>query len=127
MTRCSGLDLFVSAGPSEEQCTSVIAAVLGLGRARLVQAEDFDALLAAIESATAGWVVCHYSGDADYPYRFDVNLIDGRSPIDLVPEIVRKLGVAIVVPDDGNVDPYAGLRFALGETVQPFSLLPFDD
>lgn len=124
--RYNGLDLFVGAGPSTERCAAAIDDVLGVGYAQFVQGEDLDALVAAVERATIGWVVCHRSNHPGYPYRFDVNMLDGSSTIKVVPEIVRRLGVAIVVPDDGTADPYAGLRFGPDGTARPFSLLAFD-
>lgn len=122
----NGLDLFVGAGPCFERCAAAIDDVLGLGKSQFAQAEDFDALLLAIKRTTTGWVVCHRSGQPDYPHQFDVNMIDGRSPIEVMPEIVRRLGAAIVVPDNETDDPYAGLRFDPDRTVRSFSLLAFD-
>lgn len=66
------------------------------------------------------------SDHSEYPHQFDISMIDGRLPIEAVPDIVRRLGVTIVVPDNRNDDPYAGLRFDPDGTTRPFSLLVFD-
>lgn len=125
-SRYSGLDLFVGAGPSAESCAAAIDGVLGLGDAQFVDGEDPGALIAAIERTTIGWVVCRRSDHPEYPHQFDISMIDGRLPIEAVPDIVRRLGVTIVVPDNRNDDPYAGLRFDPDGTTRPFSLLVFD-
>lgn len=123
MKSYSGLDLFVSAGTSFEQCLAVIDDLLKLGRDQFVPAEDLDELLAAIDRSAAGWVVCHRSENKSYPYHFDLTVIDGRSTLAIVPDIARRLGVAVVVPDDRRGDPYAGLRFAPDQRARPCSLL----
>lgn len=121
-----GLDLFIAAGPSLESCTATIGDVFGMGIAQIVRAEDFDDLLLAIKRATTGWAVYHQSGHRDYPHQFDVNVIDGPPLTELVTEIVRRLGVSVVIPDDETDDPYAGLRFDPDGSVRSFSLLPFN-
>lgn len=105
MLPVKGLDMYIAAGVGFDDARRAVADLSGVPSRWVFEGNDIETWTKAIEMSEIGWVAWYETGLPDFPFKFDVNLLNDDEPLELARSLGRALDCVVAVPDDGSPDP----------------------